>query len=218
MVRLFALIFSIGLAVLMNGCQATGVSEVSPAAFSQNSSLPAPGLIAELAVGDTIEVSVEVDGRMEVSRHQVKLDQHGAVTLPLVGDVWVKGLRPDAARNAIRRAYAAYYVNEPVVMLSSVDDVDEGEFGFVTVTGRVGRPGRVKITSSAGLRLTAAIQDSGGFAGSAKRRGILVTRTDKLGKKIQVTVDYNEIGQVGNADADISLMDGDIVYVPERIF
>jgi polysaccharide biosynthesis/export protein len=171
-----------------------------------------------LASGDRIELSVEVDGNMEVSRHRAPVNFSGQVTLPLVGDVHVGGLRLEQARQVIANAYGSYYVNSPVIMLTTIEDLDAGVWGTVTVTGKVGRPGVIPITSAQGVRLSAVLQSAGGFAASAKQGSILVTRTNLNGQRIQVSVNYNEIGQEGNAAADINLMDGDIVYVPERIF
>ncbi len=171
-----------------------------------------------LAPGDEIEVSVEVDGSMEVSRHRAKLNHQGIVTLPLVGDVKVGGMKFSAARNIITKTYGAYYVNPPVVILALVDGDIVGEWGFITVLGRVNTPGRVPLQSQEGMNLSAAVQVAGGFATSAKTSDIRVSRTDELGMTTRVSVNFEQIGQTGNANADIMLFDGDIVYVPERIF
>ncbi|MDH3981378.1 MAG: SLBB domain-containing protein [Kiritimatiellaceae bacterium] len=174
--------------------------------------------IVNLAPGDSIELSVEVDGRMEVSGHRAELNYTGIVTLPLVGDVKIGNMTLSKARGAIAKTYGVYFVNTPVIMISRVDDAAVGEWGFVTVTGRVSKPGRVKIPSAKGLKLTAVIQEAGGFSASAKKSAIRISRTDKNGRKIQVEVDFGEIGRNGNLKADIDLMDGDSVYIPERIF
>lgn len=172
----------------------------------------------DLAPGDGIEVSVEVDGSMEVSLHRAELNYQGLVTLPLVGDVKVGGMKLSTARDVIAKTYGAYYVNPPVVMLALVGGDIVGEWGFVTVLGRVNKPGRIPLPSQDGMNLSAAIQMAGGFATSAKTSDIRVSRTDELGMKTRVSVDFKQIGQAGNADADIMLIDGDIIYVPERIF
>ena len=74
------------------------------------------------------------------------------------------------------------------------------------------------IRNSTGMSLSAAIQAAGGFASSAKANDIRVSRINKQGKKIQVSVNFDEIGESGNAEADINLLAGDIVFIPERIF
>ena len=203
--------------MLQTGCVTSGDTSVSTQDFMQNK----PGRsssLSELAVGDTVELSVEVDGNMEVLSHRAQINQQGMVTLPLVGDVEINGYSLNKARGIIAETYGAYYVNPPVIMLSLTVDPGDGEWGAVTVIGRVGQPGRVPLSSQNGMNLTEAIQLAGGFSGSAKKSDIRIARIGDDGKKIKVSVDFEEIGKKGNADADIKLIAGDIVYVPERIF
>jgi polysaccharide biosynthesis/export protein len=208
----------LGIPVFLIGCTSVGTTTVSTKDFVQKAADDDAAKIAELVAGDAIELSVEVDGRMEVSAHRAGINHFGMATLPLVGDVRIGGLTLGDARSVIAETYGAYFVNPPVIMISRLEDSAEGEWGHVTVTGRVGQPGRVKILSSKGIKLTAAIQESGGFGGSAKKNDIRISRTEKDGRRLRVSVDYNDIGQDGNVDADLDLVDGDIVYVPERIF
>ncbi len=203
--------------MLLTGCVTSGGTSTSTQEFSQNKPTQA-SLPSELAMGNTVELSVEVDGNMEVLSHRAQINQQGMVTLPLVGDVKISGYTLSKARSAIAKAYGAYYVNPPVVMLSLQVDPGDGEWGAVTVMGRVGQPGRVPLRNQNGMNLTEVIQEAGGFATSANQSKIRVSRTDKDGKKLKVFVDFDEIGLGGNAEADIKLIDGDIIYVPERIF
>lgn len=212
-IRLGVLLAGVG--VLVSGCNTTDTE--SPRGFSTTGK-GFGSSARSLEPGDSIEVSIEVDGRMEVTSHRAELSNQGFVTLPLVGDVKVGGMKLTSARKTIANSYSAYYVNPPVVMLAYVGDDVGGEWGYVTVLGRVSKPGQVAITSKNGINLSAAIQLAGGFAPSAKQSDVKVTRTDKNGRKMKVSVDFEQIGQSGNAEADILLIEGDIVYVPERIF
>ena len=204
-------------AMLYTGCATSETTSVTTQEFLQ-SKQDKPSTVSELAAGDTIEVSVEVDGNMEVLSHRAQINQQGMVTLPLVGDVEINGSTLNEARGTIAKTYGAYYVNPPVIMLALAVDPGDGEWGAVAVMGRVGRPGRVPLRNQSGINLTEAIQEAGGFSGSAKKNDIRVSRQGQDGKRIKISVDFDEIGQKGNAEADIKLMDGDIVYVPERIF
>lgn len=206
--------FFIGLVV---GCSSTGSSSVSTHDFMRSMQDDVPEA-SDLGPGDRIEVSVEVDGNMEVSMHRAELNHQGMVTLPLIGDVRIENLKLDEARQAISATYSAYYVNPPVVMIALVDDGEAGAWGNVTVLGRVNQPGLVPLTSPRGINLSAAVQAAGGFSSSAKTSNIRVSRTDELGMKTQVSIDFDQIGLAGNAEADLTLMAGDIIYVPERIF
>lgn len=213
--RLFAL--PVLALLLLSGCTTTDTQSVSAKAFS-NEVAEQPKKAGKLSTGDMIEVSVEVDGSMEVNLHQAKLNTLGTVTLPLVGDVAVGGLTMDQARQKISKKYGEYYVRTPVTMVSRVDNAAGASWGYVTVLGRVSRPGRIAIKSAQGMTLSQAIQEAGGFAPSAKKTDVRVSRMDEAGLKRQVSIDFVQIGQEGNADADVNLIDGDIIYVPERIF
>lgn len=209
--------------VLLSGCMAliAGCASLDPGqtttsfAFGNQQDMQQA---RDLAPGDGVEVSVEVDGNMEVSSHRAEINSQGMVTLPLVGDVKIGGMKLSAARDAIAKTYGAYYVNPPVVMLSLFGGGAEGEWGFVTVLGRVNQPGRVPLPSQNGINLSAAVQLAGGFSPSAKTGDIRISRTDELGLTTRISIDFEQIGRAGNADADVVLTDGDIVYVPERIF
>lgn len=203
------------LTMLVIGCATQTTTRVDTRDFMQSSSKS--GMRdTELSAGDTIEISVEVDGSMEVTRQRANINHRGVVTLPLVGDVMVGGLNLDIARSVIAKRYGVYYVAEPVIMVARVDEDAVSEWGQVTVLGRVENPGPVPLSSGSGMKLSAAIQAAGGFATSANTAKIQVTRVDNLGRKLRVMVDFDEIGETGNAVADLMLMDGDIVNVPER--
>lgn len=210
-------VFSASAMAVLFGCTTLDTRSVSASGFS-NGNQTATVQARVLEAGDGIEVSVEVDGNMEVALHRAELNHQGVVTLPLVGDVKVSGMKLAEARSAIAKTYGAYYVDPPVIMLTLMDSDMIGEWGFVTVLGRVSKPGRVPLQSQSGMNLSAAIQAAGGFAPSAKQSDIRVTRVGTDGKKQKVSVDFEEIGESGNAEADIVLIDGDIIYVPERIF
>jgi polysaccharide export outer membrane protein len=202
--------------LLSAGC--ASLDSGSPASSSFNLSTPDTSVKARaLTPGDSIELSVEVDGTMEVTMHRAEINYQGMATLPLVGDVKIGGMKLTQARDVIAEVYKPYYVQPPVVMLELMDRDEMYEWGFVTVLGRVNQPGPVPLPSQNGINLSAAIQTAGGFASSAKTGDIRVSRTDELGLKTRVSVDFEEIGE-GNASADILLFDGDIVFVPERIF
>lgn len=213
--------FSVCLVVMVGflaACTTTEISTISTQSFSSSDSRAETTVVAKLTEGDSLQVSVEVDGVMEVSGHMVGVNHKGCVTLPLVGDVHVGSMTVEQARFAILKTYGTYYVNPPVIMLSMIDAPEVGEWGYITVMGRVANPGRFPLPDADGISLTHAIQLAGGFTPSAKQSGIKVSRVDPQGQKLQVMVNYNDIGAGGNANADVSLQAGDIIYVPERIF
>jgi len=202
----------------MSGCETADVTTVTSQDFQSSHPVDATVEQADLAAGDVIQVSVEVDGHTEIPLHQATINYLGYVTLPLVGDVHVGGVSLDVARSLIAKRYGVYYVAEPVIMLSLVTEDGTSGWGQVSVMGRVNNPGPVALPSGSGMKLSAAIQAAGGFAPSAKTSEIQITRIDRRGRKLRVVVDFDKIGTAGDADADIQLMGGDIVNIPERIW
>jgi len=201
----------------MVGCETT--DPVVTATEFSNPTEVAPKPRNGFEAGDTIELSVEVGGTMEVVSYRTALGPEGIVTLPLVGDVTLSGCTLGEAQDKIAETYGAYYIERPVIMLSLVTNgTDAGAFGTVIVLGKVRQPGRIALTNMNGMNLTEVIQEAGGFAASAKTSEIRVTRTDQDGRKKQVKIDYTAIGKGGDASADVKLISGDIVFVPERIW
>jgi protein involved in polysaccharide export with SLBB domain len=219
MLRLFGIYALVGLgAISLSGCETTGTAGANASAAFMQAKQDEPVAESKMVAGDSFELSVEVDGAMEVAMHLAKVDARGIATLPLVGEVEVGGLKLGQIREVIAVKYGRFYVSPPVIMISQVEDDEVSEWGRVTVLGKVARPGMVPLTSSRGINLSAAIQNAGGFSVSAKTSDIRITRTSKDGKKIRASVDFERIGQEGNADADLKLVAGDMIYVPERIF
>lgn len=200
------------------GCESTDTKVIAANEFSSGFKSEAPAQNVLLSVGDVVEVSVEVDGRMEVSSYQATINSMGVITLPLVGDVKVDALTLRTARNQLIQAYGSYFVSTPMIVLTRLDSGTESGWGHVTVTGEVGQPGRVKVSSGKGIKLTEVISSSGGFTSMARVSNIRVTRTEDGGRKLRVYIDFDDIGQDGDVHSDVSLFDGDIVYVPQRIF
>ncbi len=204
--------------LLLAGCLTSETSTASSRDFTQNKTRASTEL-STLSAGDTLELSVEVDGQMEVMAHRAQINRQGMVTLPLVGDVKISGQTLSRARGTIFKTYGAYYVNPPVVMLAlMVPEAGEGEWGAVTVMGRVLHPGRIPLRSQDGMNLSEVIQEAGGFAPSAKKTAVRVSRQKKGGNQLKIVINFEEIGKKGNLASDIKLIDGDVVYVPERFF
>ena len=203
---------------VMPGCETSDVTLVGVRDFNLSSPRTGFTTVASLDAGDMIELSVEVDGNSEVPLYEASVNHLGYVTLPLIGDVQVGGMKLDAARKKIAERYETYYVTKPVIMVA-LAGADSGAWGQVLVTGRgVDNPGPVPLPSSSGMRLSAAIQAAGGFAPSANTSKIQITRIDSRGRRLRVVVDFDDIGSGGDAEADVLLRAGDIVNVTERIW
>lgn len=168
-----------------------------------------------------IQVSIEVmtTEKKEVSEPQKRVSAAGTITLPLVGTVAVNGMTVEELCARLTALYSAY-LRTPVVDVTLVVDQsgdDTSPWGYVTVLGRVKTPGRISIPPTQDLTLSMAIQLAGGLDSSSKETDIRVQRRSNDDTQL-FRVDLRQIGTGGDAAEDIRLLDGDVVYVPERIF
>jgi len=206
----------IGLALfLLQGCVSSNTQEVTAEVFSRTS----VGHIKArtLNPGDEIEFSVEVSGVQEVPLSVAKLDYSGSVTVPLIGSVKLGSLTLAQARSALEKGYGKIFVAAPLITLRLAGEV-VGEWGYVTVLGLVRSPGRIPIDSLAGINLSDALHAAGGFDQSANMQSIVVTRKTVDGELIQCKCDITKLGLTGSEQYDLTLFNGDVVYVPERLF
>lgn len=159
-------------------------------------------------IGPSDLVEVRIFGEPELSG-SFRVDGRGALSLPLVGEVLVDGLTPDEARVAIETAYNRDYLkNAQITVL-----VRESTSRKVVVLGEVGKPGTYPYEER--MSVIDAIARAGGTARLADVNRTIITRTQD-GTKQTMTVRVGDI-RSGRA-ADVEVMPGDIVFVPELLF
>ena len=214
--RLMFKISLLGLSLmLMVGCVSNDAHVVTPEVFSQSRT----GQIEarKLRPGDMIEFSVEVNGVPEVPLTKVQLGYDGVALAPLVGDVQLDLLTLAQARLALEKVYGRIFVASPLIRLN-LANAEAGEWGYVTVLGQVRNPGRFPISSIAGMNLSDALYEAGGFGENANLREVIATRNTDDGGQVQCVSDITQLGKVDSGHCDLILFYGDIVYVPERLF
>lgn len=190
----------------------------------------APTPISEgyiLGVGDRVQIDIfnvpEYSGPN--GQHQVSVD--GSLNLPLVGSVPVRGLTTEQATEAIKQRYAEY-LQRPIISLTLLSarpmqiaiagEVESpGAYTFSGVAGGNAMPGSVT-SSSGGLqlpRVTQLLQMAGGVTPLADIRQVKIRR-QQPGSAVEqiISVDLWELLQAGDLRQDISLRDGDTVYIP----
>jgi polysaccharide biosynthesis/export protein len=129
----------------------------------------------------------------------------GVITLPLIGDLRVIGLAPDALRLQIQNE-AAKYVNDANVTVI-VKQVNSRK---VFITGQVTRPGEYPLTASRNVMQIIAL--AGGLTEYADAKSIKIMRG-----QAQTTVfnfNYREVERGKNLSQNIQLKPGDTLIVP----
>lgn len=100
---------------------------------------------------------------------------------------------------------------------NDVINVPLDEIIHVYVFGEVKNPGALEVKMSKKITLLQAIAQAGGTTEGASKSGILIKRKDKkTHRESQIKVNLKDI--IKGKRLDIELTEGDVVYVPEKIF
>ena len=192
----------LGLAVLcvLASCGATcGGPEpttVAPTVSSETRSV-------ELGPGDVVEIRVtdqeELTGEYEV-------DERGTIRFPWIGDVEVAGRTKGEIAETIETQLAHGWLRQPQVFVRVV----ERQNREVSVLGQVNEPGSYPYKER--LTLVQAISLAGGLNPLAQAKKVQLTRETPQGRQTFV-IDVRQI--LESKQADLPLLPGDIVFVPE---
>ncbi len=170
-----------------------------------------------LRTGLVIGFSLRVGDRLEVEPMRLQVMDKGEIVFPMVGTVACDGLTLPQLKRALEARYSAFY-REPQISLEFLYEPDAvSPWGRVLVQGRVAGEGWVNIPPTRDLTVSRAIQVSGGYATSAKKSAIIVTRRKPGGRKEVLKVDLDRVGRRGEIERDIRLLPGDVVYVPQSV-
>jgi len=173
-----------------------------------------------LKQGLVLRIDVHDLGKKEIEEPARRVGDQGEITLPLLGVVKVTDRTIDELAAELQRRYAQYYVNPQVVVEFVTDEKSGGTmpWGYVTVLGRVKKPGRVFIPATRDLTVSSAVQEAGGLDTSAKDTAIRLTRVGDDGKALSQDINLRAVGSKGELSGDLVLRPGDVVYVPELVF
>jgi polysaccharide biosynthesis/export protein len=169
-----------------------------------------------IARGD--QLGVGVFGEVDLTGGGKKVDQKGAVLLPLIGDVRVVGLTVVEAQAAIENAYrAGRYLRNPQVIVT----VEQMVQRWVSISGKINIPGRHEMPTDTVWTLKDLIIKAGGLQETARGTKVRITRTLPDGKNVFFEKDVESMikgrTNANSADAAFVLESEDIVYVPEKI-
>ncbi|AFZ04774.1 polysaccharide export protein [Oscillatoria nigro-viridis PCC 7112] len=174
-----------------------------------------------LGAGDRIQMDIfnvpEYSGPN--GQHQVQAD--GSLNLPLIGSVSVYGMTLEQASNAVKDKYGKY-LKRPWITLKLL----AARPLQIAIAGEINRPGAYTISSTAGPGGTAeqmgtqmptisrALRMAGGITQSADVRQIKIRRPQRNAPEQIISVDLWELLQNGDLRADMTLRDGDTIFIP----
>lgn len=151
--------------------------------------------------------------------YQIPVD--GVLYLPLIGGISVQNLTLVDATDAISRAYARF-LKRPIITVRLLSPRPVNVF----VSGEVTRPGAFSLNLIGGAgdnpgvqypTLAQAIQQAGGITLAADISQIEVRRRRAGGGSDQVfTVNLQQPLRTGDRTQDLTLRDGDTIYIPTQ--
>lgn len=159
-----------------------------------------------ISEGDLLQVTVfEAD---ELKR-EVRVGDRGAILLPLLGAVEVKGMTTREAAEKIENAYRRKYLQDPHVDIF----VKEYQGGKITLLGALKNPGTVNYFGR--QRLLDVLALGGGLTDKAGRT-VQVRRTgDDPQHPSTLLIDLDEIVVRGQSELNVPIQRGDVIYVPD---
>ncbi len=173
-----------------------------------------------LGPGDQVQIDIfnlpEYSGKN--GQHQVQID--GTLNLQLIGNVSVQGMTLEGAKELIQEKYGEY-LQIPIVNLNLL----AARPLKIAIAGEVQHPGSYTISpivsqgdnSKSGTQLptvTKALQVAGGVTTSADIRQIKIRRPQPNAPEQVININLWELLQTGNLVQDMSLRDGDTLFIP----
>lgn len=212
MLRDFLVMTACALGIIVSGCagQNTAVENDSSASSSSSPEREAKGEEYLIGPGDQLEVFVWRNPELSTT---VPVRPDGKITTPLVEDVLASGkTATELAREMEKRL--AFYVKSPIVTVTVQEFV--GRYSEqIRVVGEAATP--KSLSYSANMTLLDVIIDVGGLTEFANGNKATIVRSAN-GKRQQINVRLDDLIKRGDISANIKMMPGDILIIPESWF
>lgn len=167
-----------------------------------------------IGLDDIVLVSVWGNDKLSI---QVPVRPDGRISVPLVGDIDAGGKTPEAVSRSIEAALSDY-VRDPKVSVILIELRSHEFISRVRVTGAVRSP--ISVPFRQGMTVLDLVLLAGGlneFASPGRAR--LYRRAGAAGSGQQVLeVSLDDILNSGQLETNFSLLPGDVLTVPERLF
>jgi polysaccharide export outer membrane protein len=169
--------------------------------------------------GDVLAIEVLEDPSLN---REVLVLPDGSFSFPFAGTLRASGLTIDQVESAVTQGIASNFAAEPNVFVTVRQvqpSVARGPAAPRTIDiyflGEVNSPGPAAIPH--GTTFLQALSFSGGFTPFAAQRRVQLRRTDPhTGEQYVSEIDYRAIADGARLSRDVTLVEGDVILVPER--
>ncbi|MEG4204189.1 polysaccharide biosynthesis/export family protein [Microcoleus sp. Pol7_A1] len=169
---------------------------------------------AAYTLGPGDRIALDIFGVPEFSKeYQVLVD--GTLNLPIIRSVSIQGLTLQQAANVITQRYEPF-INVPVVTVTVIVARPLN----IGLAGEVTRPGSYKINPTregGGVKfptLMEMLQLAQGVTSAGDMRNVQIRRPRRGGPEQVTTVDLQNFLETGNLRQDVTIRDGDTIFVP----
>jgi polysaccharide export outer membrane protein len=174
---------------------------------------PAPAGAAEYLIGPGDSLQIFVWKNPDLSS-EVPVRPDGRITTPLVQDIQAQGKTPTQLAQDLRLALSTY-VQEPVVSVVVKGFAAPGNSAAVRVIGAAVTPKTVPYR--AGLTALDVLIEVGGLTPFANGNGARLLRREG-GAYRDFPLRLKDLVRSGDLRANVNLLPGDIIRIPERFF
>jgi polysaccharide export outer membrane protein len=165
----------------------------------------------QIGAGDELQIFVWKNPDLSVS---VPVRPDGKISVPLVADMQAQGKTPTQLANDLHAALAKY-IQEPVVSVMVRTISAPGSSASIRVIGAAATPKSVPYR--AGLTVLDVIIDVGGLTTFAAGNDAQLIRNQN-GVSHSIPLHLKDLIKGGDMKANMQLMPGDVISIPERGF
>lgn len=209
--RTTSLLAGCAMAVLaLGGCTAGG-PELPPATFVALQEGPGEDYV----IGPLDELTIHVWRNPELGAEKIQVRPDGRITIPLVKDMPAVGKTPSMLEEDIR-LQLSQYIEDPLV--SVIVNEFAGTFSQqVRIVGATEQP--ASLPYRANMTVLDAMIAVGGLSEFASGNRAKLIRFDKqAGSQKEYALRLTDLLKRGDSKANVMLMPGDVIIIPESTF
>lgn len=199
------------ISLALSGCASGGGTELPPASFVAMQEGPGE----EYIIGPLDELTIHVWRNPELGAEKIQVRPDGRITTPLVTDMPAVGKTPSMLAQDIR-LQLSQYIEEPLV--SVIVNEFAGTFSQqIRVVGATEKP--ASIPYRANMTVLDAMIAVGGLSEFAAGNRAKLIRFDKqAGSQKEYALRLGDLLKKGSSEANVMLMPGDVIIIPESMF
>lgn len=194
-----------GLLLLLTPLSAVG--QALPAAWQSQTVAKQTTPPTDYRIRNGDKLSIKFLYQPELSDASIVVRPDGKISLPMVDELNAAGLTVKELKAALEKAYREVLL-DPEITVNVVEFVAPRVF----VGGQVTKPGSYDLRTA--QTLLQAVILAGGFTPEAHRKYVLHARTIGERELKVVAVDVTKLLKTGTGQQEITLQDGDYVFVP----